>query len=876
MNRIVTSAVASLFFTLVTAHLSHGATVRVPADQTTIQAGIDASAAGDTVLVSPGTYFENLAYDNKDITLRSEGGPAATILDGSMAASVIKVKYLTASSAIEGFTIRNGNGTEGYGGGIYCEYNASPAIRDCTVTGNTASNGGGIALRNFCNATIEDCRITGNSGASGGGLRLLDCSPSLSRCIISGNDANLGGGIIFSFLAYPTITECTISNNTASQKGAGIYYENASGGLIGDCTISNNHATDPDNTTYGGGIYAKNSWAGVYVRRCLITSNSADNGGGIASEVDESIITNCVITGNNASGTVDPPYSGGGGIHVSIASPEFVNCTIVNNEAQGRGDGLRCLSLSEVTLLNCILWNTEPGDPSHEIAMGSLANPSEVVMRHCDMPAGPSSVLLEEGPGSGTFDWAEGNITADPLFLGAPNFHLSPASPCIDGGTDGGVFGLAVSHDMDGEVMPMGVGFDIGADEYTQAALGSGAFGVASGNPAMGYPGWDPINFLYTDQVHLIAGDAPEGLALPVWVTLTELYTVPAGHPLAVDAGSRDYGDGGVGSGWIYDEGDLTAGQALGGALQPGGRLTRTWVIEDPDSLPFSFWAKVYRSSGARGIKGGRGVNGDEGGFARSSIRILETTRTARRGALELAVDDGSAELYAAHPGGGLVLLNRFEVDGPADVAEITLHLGGTAQGGTVHVLAFFDPRSASPLPDRALEVFRTPVAVEADGPLVVQPEGLTVVPEGGSVGALYVGIETLGGEGLGIDLSGPTAGVGVLSTDGGCSFQAQSQQPIMDGDFMIRARLTAQVLPDADGDGVPDESDNCPGTSNPDQVDIDSDGWGLACDCDDTALSVHPGAVEIPGNGLDDDCDGQSDEACFIEGVLAVRLAVM
>ncbi len=35
----------------------------------------------------------------------------------------------------------------------------------------------------------------------------------------------------------------------------------------------------------------------------------------------------------------------------------------------------------------------------------------------------------------------------------------------------------------------------------------------------------------------------------------------------------------------------------------------------------------------------------------------------------------------------------------------------------------------------------------------------------------------------------------------------------------------------DADGDGVPDVSDNCPRVSNPPQVDCDGDGRGDACD---------------------------------------------
>jgi hypothetical protein len=44
----------------------------------------------------------------------------------------------------------------------------------------------------------------------------------------------------------------------------------------------------------------------------------------------------------------------------------------------------------------------------------------------------------------------------------------------------------------------------------------------------------------------------------------------------------------------------------------------------------------------------------------------------------------------------------------------------------------------------------------------------------------------------------------------------------------------TSTTLPDADGDGVADASDNCPAVSNSNQLDTDGDGAGDACDTDD------------------------------------------
>ncbi|MFH1396785.1 MAG: putative Ig domain-containing protein [archaeon] len=50
-------------------------------------------------------------------------------------------------------------------------------------------------------------------------------------------------------------------------------------------------------------------------------------------------------------------------------------------------------------------------------------------------------------------------------------------------------------------------------------------------------------------------------------------------------------------------------------------------------------------------------------------------------------------------------------------------------------------------------------------------------------------------------------------------------------GDDYISPFIFLEVLADTDGDGIPDEDDNCPFDVNPDQLDSDGDGWGDVCD---------------------------------------------
>src|SRR5438093_5325639 len=126
MRTILRSGLLSVMPLLIlrlTAHTARAATINVPAGQPTIQAAINAASNGDTVLVAPGTYRENINFMGKAVTVTSSGGPAVTTIDGSAAGSVVTFDTNEArSSLLSGFTITNGLGgsSSSYsGGGIY-------------------------------------------------------------------------------------------------------------------------------------------------------------------------------------------------------------------------------------------------------------------------------------------------------------------------------------------------------------------------------------------------------------------------------------------------------------------------------------------------------------------------------------------------------------------------------------------------------------------------------------------------------------------------------------------------------------------------------------------------------------------------------------
>jgi len=185
-----------------------GDTIRVPADYSTIQAGIDAASNGDTVLVADGTYKgtgnKNLSFGGKRITVRSENGPENTVIDcEGDGRGFIFNNNETESSILDGFTIINGHA--GHGGGIYSLY--SPTIRNCKIIGNRADNsGGGISTALF-GAKIINCIIAGNTATWGGGIHINSAEwTEVINCTIFGNTAtHYGGGILFTTCS-PTVT----------------------------------------------------------------------------------------------------------------------------------------------------------------------------------------------------------------------------------------------------------------------------------------------------------------------------------------------------------------------------------------------------------------------------------------------------------------------------------------------------------------------------------------------------------------------------------------------------------------------------------------------------------------------------------------------
>ncbi len=248
--------------------------IHVPEDHETIQGAIDASEDGDSVLVAPGEYVENIIFGGKAISvIGNPDNPSEVIIDGDEQDCVVSFENEEDStSVLSGFTITNGS--QMFGGGIDCQPNSSPILIDLIVTGNHATRGGG------------------------GIYFTWGADPKIIRTIIKNNSAGRGGGGISSWTpAHAYLKDVVIIGNTARDWGGGIYSESRGSFTLENVLISDNYANTGGGVSLGGTL-------DNFFYNVTITGNHANNYGGIILGIGESgggaelNMVNCVVWDN--------------------------------------------------------------------------------------------------------------------------------------------------------------------------------------------------------------------------------------------------------------------------------------------------------------------------------------------------------------------------------------------------------------------------------------------------------------------------------------------------------------------------------------------------------------------------------------------------
>lgn len=344
----------------------------------TIQAAINTAAQEDLIVIYPGTYYENVLINSKNLALTStdpyDGNiVSTTVINGQYHDSVIKT--INSNCLIKGLSIKQGKGFKG--GGIYSQ-GGYLKVKKCIIMNNktlfgfeplgfgeempenlffelipndnpNGGNGGGI----YCDdGLIEDSNVSKNltgDGAGGynnpplgnggdgagiycnGDVNIVSCIIADNNCGDGQNDRGCcsrggdGGGIYISSLSSTVIMNSKIKNNKGGTEKYYLWAGGGSGGGLycaGDSEIYDSiitlNSTGPGLSSGNGGGALFTSTSNVKMVDCTISSNKAENGR--FSEAD----------GGGQGGS-------GGGIWCASETAEFEGCNFINN-ISGNGD----------------------------------------------------------------------------------------------------------------------------------------------------------------------------------------------------------------------------------------------------------------------------------------------------------------------------------------------------------------------------------------------------------------------------------------------------------------------------------------------------------------------------------------------------------
>jgi parallel beta-helix repeat protein len=533
-----------------------------------VYAAVNLAGPGSTTYVAAGTYLGEFHWDvydlefyniniYKPLTLTGAGA-STTIIDDSAShddydddtiLDVYGGSYYDPDTdedvhgpvSINGFTLKNAQGGDCYGGGLYIESKGVTTVSDCIMEDNFAGNGGGgVYIEYAGEVALTGCTIRNNSADDyGGGIYAYGAdNVSISGCTVTGNTStDPGGGIYFDSCSLFSLAGSTISLNTSEGDGGGIYgnyfygcyydgdEEQYYGTTLSGCTIDGNTSD-----ASGGGVFLYEIDDDTYtaiIEGCTLSNNRSDDGGaGLNNRYNSRVeLTNCTVYGNSVT---DADGEEGGGVY-NEGHAEVYNCTIASNNAHAGGEGGgwyeqgRFTGIFKNTILANNLAGTNPDDIAGDGSFDSQGHNICTTDASRDYFNQPTD-NVSTNPGLG--------ILAN---NGGPTFTcaIGSTSPAFNTAADG----PATDQRGTGYPRPALGGYDVGAFELQTLVPGPT---VTSCNPASGTRGQavtvtiTGTNFtgatavVFTDNITDLTG--PFTVISPTQISIT--LSIPAGATL--------------------------------------------------------------------------------------------------------------------------------------------------------------------------------------------------------------------------------------------------------------------------------------------------------------------------------------------------------
>jgi hypothetical protein len=373
---------------------------------------------GNINLTAPLTPINNR---REGISLRLKG--AKYTVDGNQTHRIFEIAEET-SVVMEEITIANGKvaggryGAPVMGGGILNHGTLSiikSTIRENTIAGDLFAYGGGIYNEDNGILTIQESTVSENSASDSGGGIWNDGTLSIISSRFSGNSAGIHGGGIWN-RGTLSILASTVSGNTASDDGGGIFV-NSGTVTITNTTISENNA--PNEYSAGGGI--TNFYGSLTITGSTINENTVGGRGGGIWNAGTLKLINSTLSGNQTN------YPGGG--IWNWGSATLINSTLSDNEGGIFNDSGE-FDRSQLNLANTIIANS--------IDAGDCVNNGGIVTDH------GHNLIEDDGDNACglSANQTNGNIIGHPALLGPLQDNGGPTwthalllgSPAINAG----------------------------------------------------------------------------------------------------------------------------------------------------------------------------------------------------------------------------------------------------------------------------------------------------------------------------------------------------------------------------------------------------------------------------------------------------------
>ena len=412
---------------------------------TRLQDALQAAQPGDEIRVAQGVYRPSEGIAPPPVRARSTLSVSAA--GGDRTASFQLKNGVAVRGGYAGLDHREPDTRDigAYATILSGDLNADDGLR----TGRTEDNSYHVVTASGTDATavLEGVTITGGNAneenwdsdrSQGGGVYIHHGSPTLTHCTIAENSAVQGGGMCALSGSNPTLTDCRFIDNFATYHGGAM-----------DNVESNPRLTN-----------------------CVFLANAVERkyGGGMRNYKSSPYLVNCLFSNNVSVGNAAAMFN-----H-NHSNPKIINCTFAYNAANGVG-GIDNAMESTPGLTNCILWGNTSQDDDGEAAQ----------IRH-----GPPTVefcCIQGWTGAlgGTGNHGHDPQFADPRgadgIIGTEDddLRLLPGSPCIDAGTNAGL-PPSVTVDLAGNPRIINGTVDMGAYEcggellpalyYVDAAVG--------------------------------------------------------------------------------------------------------------------------------------------------------------------------------------------------------------------------------------------------------------------------------------------------------------------------------------------------------------------------------------------------------------------